>query len=444
MVALVAVAVGGIWVPPLRVAVALGYLVLLALVVWDFARTPSPARLRIRRHLPARAGLSVDFERVARVEAGPAAGLTLELFEEFSPELEVRRRTLFGELVPPASADPSGGVDRVRLGRRGAVECRRVYRGHRRGIARLGRLRVRLTGALGLVQRQARLSGELAVRIEPALLGLRHTLRLAASERWRDLGVARLRRRGGVTEFESLRDYVPGDDVRLVDWKAFARRGRPTVREYQEERGQELVVLVDCGRRMGATTGEGSGRGWSKLDHALDAALQLAAVALDRGDRVGMAAYDARLRAWVAPGRGARQLARLTRAVFDLAPSERESDLEGALREVTTRHRRRALLLLFTDVADPLSVPSQRRALAVGARRNRVVFAGLDDPSLRRAAEGSTSHPPAVRAAACALVAERSEGLAELARSGARVIDVLPAEAAAPVLAAWLEARRTG
>jgi uncharacterized protein (DUF58 family) len=287
--------------------------------------------------------------------------------------------------------------------------------------------------------------GETKIDVDPPLSGIRRTLRLAASERWRDLGVRVLRRRGGLMEFESLREYVHGDDLRVVDWKAFAKRGRPIVREFQEERGQELVLCIDCGRRMGVAAGEDGAarvRGWTKLDHALDAGLQIAAVALKRGDRVGCLAFDSRVRAWIPPGRGGRQLERLRESVFALEASELESDLGRALRELALLHRRRALVLILSEVADPLSVDEQRRALAAGSKMHKILFASLDDPSLRAAAEGTLPVEAAVRAAALTLQDERRAGLRRLHGAGVRVLDTLPAEAAAPLLAAWLEARR--
>ena len=239
-----------------------------------------------------------------------------------------------------------------------------------------------------------------------------------------------------------MRDYVPGDEVRFVDWKAFARRGRPMVREYQEERGQELILALDVGRRMGATAETATGSTWTKLDFAIDAALQLAAVALMRGDRVGIAAFDARLLAFVATSRGPLQLERLREACFHRLPSGLDSDLGGALRELGVRHPRRALLVVISDVADPLSVPRQRQALGSAARHHQVVFAGLDDLEVREATH--TSGDAALRAAAFGLVEERERSLAQLRKSGARVLDTVPQEAAAPLLAAWLDARRSG
>ncbi len=442
--------------------------VLFALVVaFEYVRTPRPDRLDVRRRLPARAGLGQDFPRTLRIEAADlpsAAGLAVEVDEEFGAALSVRARTwmLVGQhtersdvapgTVEPVDGDPSGGPDGARIPHSGPIDLVRVYRSTLRGVHGVGDMRVRLTSRWGLIQRSSRLHGSKTIHVEPALLGLKRTLRLAASERWRDLGVRTLRRRGGLTEFESLRDHVIGDDVRLVDWKAFARRGRPIVRQFQEERGQELLLLVDCGRRMAATTSEdlprmrgtrtAVARGWTKLDHALDAALEIAAVALQEGDRVGIMAFDAQMRVWIPPMRGRVQLGRLREGVFALEARSTESDLGRALRELSKRHRRRALVLVLSDVADPYSVESQRVALHAGSRRHRIVFAGLDDPVLRAIADGRTPADPILRASAIALTEERRASLRSLSGAGVQTLDALPAEAAAPLIAAWFDARR--
>ena len=425
-------------------------LVLVAAVVVDWMRTPWPGGLEVVRDLPTRVGLDVEFTRVLRIEPGSAervAGRTVEVREQFPDDFEVLGRSVLGTPAEAVPGDPTGGPDVACFGADASpLVLERRYRGRVRGARQLGDLRLRLTSPLGLCVRQCRLAGAQSLLVQPALAGLRRTLRLAASERWQDLGVRRLRRRGGKTEFESLRDYVHGDDVRLVDWKAFARRGRPTVREFQVERGQELVVLVDCGRRMLQKTSEGRGRGWSKLDHALDAALELAAVALQEGDRVGLLAYDSGVRAWVPPRRGARALAGLIRAVFDLEPRAVEADLSRALREVSIRHRRRAFLVVLSDVPDPLSIERQRATLAQAGRRQRVVFAALDDPSVRAVAAGAEPPGPeasALRAAATHLCWERRRSLDRLRGAGVRVLDALPAETAGPLLSEWLAARRS-
>jgi uncharacterized protein (DUF58 family) len=350
---------------------------------------------------------------------------------------------------PPAAGDPSGGPDCGRLDAAGALVLLRHYRCERRGVLSLGEVRVRVRGSLGLFERERRFPARQELRVQPALAGLARTLRLAESERWRDLGVHRLRRGGGQVEFESLRDFVPGDERRHVDWKATARRGRPMVRQHDVERGQELWLLIDCGRRMDARIQSGAQAGWSKLDHALDAALELAAVALARGDRVGALGFDDTLRAFVPARRGRAQFLRLKGALFDLTARSRESDLARALREVAVRSPRRALVLIVSDVADPLSSAEQTAALRSASRRHRVVFAALDDPDLSEllAGELGESTGPeraALRAAAFAAAEERDGALNDLRASGARILRALPAQSAGSLLAAWLDERRRG
>jgi uncharacterized protein (DUF58 family) len=450
------------FVPALRAIVLALDVAFVALVGFEALRTPSPTHLAPRRSLPLRVGLGGELLRLAHVTPGRAAGLLLEVREDSPPALQdlaraggsIRLREGLDPLdaarpalLPPLPSDPTGGCDRARLpeGPDAEVALPRLYRPTRRGAHVLGDVRLRLLSPLGLVWRQARLSGAQRIEVVPALAGLKRTLRLAGSDRWLDLGVRRQRRRGSLTtDFESLREYVTGDDVRLVDWKATARRGYPTVRQFQVERGQELVLLVDCGRRMAATVAGGAGRGWTKLDHALDAALELAAVALQEGDRVGLAAYDVGLRAWVPPARGSRQLQRLLEAAYELQPRLVEGDLGRALAEVRVRHRRRALLAVLSDVGDPLSAERLRAALRA-AGGAQVVFAALDDPELSALAEGLAPPGPqasVLRAAALHLAEERRAALQRLEGGGARVLDALPAEAAGPLLAAWLDARR--
>ncbi len=414
---------------------------LLLLLLADFLLTPSPARATLDRVLPERVGLSRPFERRLRLACRGAGGLLAEAHEEFPAPFRVLSRSRSGALVPALAGDPSGGADEGRFAREGSLELARVYRSDLRGPFAFGRIRLRLRGPLGLLERQTRFEGVQGIAVEPALPHLRQTLELAASERWQDLGVKVLRRFGGEREFESLREYTSGDDVRRIDWKAFARRGKPMVRRYEVERGQELFLLVDRGRRMRAALEGEEHHGWTKLDWALDTALVLSAVALAKGDRVGAAAFDRGLSAFVAPGKGSAQLARLTRSLFHLDVRAVEADLSLALTELAARHRRAATVIVLSDVADPLSIAEQRAALAGSSQRHRIVFAALDDPELRAAACGDLGGG-AMQEAARELVADRRSALRELATSGARVLDAVPAEAAAPILAAWLAERR--
>ncbi len=404
--------------------------------------------IEVQRSLPASVGLSQEFSRTLTLRSGAARNLDVEVREAFPASFAVGARTLSGARgAAPADRDPTGGPDSATVSADGTLVLERVYRAERRGLETLGEVRVRVGGPLGLLQRESRFPARQEVRVRPALLGLRRTLKLAESERWRDLGVHRQRRGGGQVEFESLREYVHGDDRRHVDWKASARRGRPTVRQFEVEHGQELWLLIDCGRRMDARSSAAGPLGWSKLDHALDAALELAGVALAGGDRVGALAFDDGVRVFVPSHRGRAHFARLERGLFALAARERESDLGRALREIAVRSPRRALVLVVSEVADPLSSAEQCAALATASRRHRVIFAALDDPDLGD--DAVTTRPglsdldrASLRAAGFAARAERDTALSRLRASGARVLRALPAESAGRMLGAWLDERR--
>lgn len=429
-VALVAFSLVGVVVPSLAIVAWLADVVLIAAVGADAWFAPSPSTYDVRRRVPRRAGQSRPFERALRVAAPRAAGLTLEIHEDRDVRIDC------------ADPDHESRPETVRLPADGVVVLTREFIGRVRGRYGFGDLRVRVRGPLGLAWKQARVAGRQDLDVEPPMTDVDRVLALAASERWFDLGVRRLRRRGGQSEFDALREYVVGDDPRRIDHKAFARRGSPMVKEYVEERGQELVLLVDTGRRMGVETSEGARAGWSKLDHALDAALQLSAVALQAQDRVGIGLFDERLHSYIAPEKGVRRLEHLRRAVFDAKPSEHESDLGRALRQLSGLHRRRALVLVLSEVADHYESARQRTALVAGSRRHRLVFASLDDPAIRRAADGVDPVRAAERLAAFTLRDDRRAALAHLRGSGARILDAVPADSATEILTAWLDERR--
>ncbi|MFT5288738.1 MAG: hypothetical protein ACI8QS_002903 [Planctomycetota bacterium] len=450
---------GTIW-SPLGSLLLVVDLLLLVAVLWDRLLTPNPAEASVERDLPVHVGLSQPLTRVLRVQLPRNRELALAVHEEYPASFRVEHAD--------SDADVGSQPDRAVTDADGSALLTRTYTPERRGLHSLGSLRLVLSGPLGLVERSALLAGPQNIRVEPALVDLSRILALAASDRWQDLGVRRLRQRGGETEFESLREYVPGDEVRRVDWKAFARRGVPMVREHEVERGQELFLLIDRGRRMRALAGRAAGTkttagadaspdastyastysggtAWSKMDWALEAALQLAAVAIAKGDRVGIATFEQRIDRWVSPARGRGQMRRLASAVFECQATDRESNLERALSELGARHRRRATVLILSDVADPLTIPRQRRALGAASKRHKIVFAALDDPDLRRAALGQGENgveiSAALQAASLELLEDRRRGLKGLGGRGVRVLDAIPAELAGPLLSAWLDAR---
>lgn len=334
-----------------------------------------------------------------------------------------------------ASAD--GLPASLQLPPRGSAQLDYPITPRRRGDHELGPARVRYLSPLGLWQRQLVLAPPQPVRVYPDLLQLR-TFELLARQN-RELAFARvLRRRGGETEFSRLRDYSSDDEYRSIDWKATARRERLTAREYQLETNQELVFMIDAGRMMTSEV-----QGVTQFDHALNAALMLGHVAARTGDHVGMLVFDAALRAYVPPARGRAGQNRLIASAYDLHPQLCESDYDGAFRTLALRQRKRALVVLFSQVLDDAVASSMLRGVRALSRHHLplvVLFRDLDVDALLRP-QADTREELYVRAAAAELSTWRSAFVRDLRHGGALVLDVGPKELTGKLINRYFEVK---
>jgi uncharacterized protein (DUF58 family) len=221
------------------------------------------------------------------------------------------------------------------------------------------------------------------------------------------------------------------DEFRRVDWAATARSGKPIVRTYRAERNQTVVLLLDCGRLMA-----GQVEGFPRLDHAMDAVMALTTVASRLGDRVGLVAFDRRVRAVVPAGHGRGQLGRVTEAMYALEPQLAESDYRGAFAAAMGRFRRRSLLVVVTELAEEAVAESLLPALPLVARRHLVVVASVTDPQLVAWAHSVPTDAGSAyrKAAAVSALAGRARTASRLRGLGATVVDDVP-HRVAPLLA---------
>jgi uncharacterized protein (DUF58 family) len=305
-----------------------------------------------------------------------------------------------------------------------------------RGAFQWGKLHLRYRSLLGLWERQKDIPTDSRTRVYPNLTLLQRYHLLARANRLQILGIRKQRLRGGAWEFESLREYTHGDDVRLIDWKATARRRKAIVRNQEAERNQTVLLLIDSGRLMNAEV-----EGVAKLDHAVNAALTLAHVALARGDRVGLCTFSHTVHAWVAPRAHRTQIRLLTDTLYDLRGDFTESDHGRCLRLLAARHSKRALLVVLTDFVDAETASDMIAHLQLASRRHLVLFAAFKDPLLERAAR---VHPSSAfegfrKSAAVELLRERREVLERLRQMGANVIDAEPSGLTAPMINRYLE-----
>ncbi|MDB4981945.1 MAG: hypothetical protein JWM82_2697 [Myxococcales bacterium] len=310
----------------------------------------------------------------------------------------------------------------------------------RRGLAELGDHSVRYPSPLGLWQRQLRIAARTGAKVYPDVTAVREWELLARQSR-ENLLVRAVRLRGGENEFERLREYGRDDQFRDIDWKATARRGRLIVREYQQERNQTVVCLLDCGRLMTAES-----QGMQQLDHALNAVLMLSHVAARAGDQLGLLAFDAKVRQYLAPAGGRRAAQRVARATYDLHPSLVETDFEAAFAHLGTRLRKRALVLLFTQVIDDQSARALLRQVRSLPARHLAVCVIFRDPDLDRLAEPPGGLGTAaldvdvyVGSAAAETIAWRERLVRDLKAGGSLVLHVPPKQATPAVIERYLQ-----
>jgi uncharacterized protein (DUF58 family) len=324
----------------------------------------------------------------------------------------------------------------------------------RRGDARFGDLYLRARGPLGLVWRDRRCVGTArSVRIYPNLRELRRFDLLVRRGLEAEPVGRPVRQPGQASEFERVREYLPDDDVRRINWKATARRGQPMVNQFEAERGQNLVVLLDAGRGMAALADAptaaddpAAGPGLTKLDYALNAGLLLAYVASARGDRVALLAYADDVRTFTPPARGRRALLGLLQALYNLRAEPVEPDHGRAFEFLARRNLRRSLVVLFTDLADRESSATLAAHLVRAARQHLVVCVTLADPNVRRPALQRANDGPSLyeKMVAQRLLDERAAVLAELAGHGILTVDT-DANALHPrLIQTYLDLKRAG
>lgn len=308
----------------------------------------------------------------------------------------------------------------------------------RRGRFELGAITLRASGPLGLALRQIRFPTERRLTVVPGIENIRRYELLALVGRLRELGLRPARLRGEGTSFARLREYAPGEDLRRVDWKATARRGKWISREYEAERSQNVYVVIDAGRLMTAEL-----RGRARLEYALPAALLLTHVAGLNGDRVGLMVFSDRVQRFLSPIRAGAERA-IAEALTDVEPRLVEPDYPGAFRYLQLQSRKRSLIVVFTDVIDELASQAIVRQLLSLPRHHLVLAVVLKNPDLEAWAR---ARPDAAadafrKAAAEEMLQARAQALAKMERAGVTVADVLPDEATPETVNRYLEFKR--
>jgi uncharacterized protein (DUF58 family) len=321
-----------------------------------------------------------------------------------------------------------------------------------RGDWETGCFYVRYRSPLGLAERWARASLTQRVRVYPALRGGEEQQIFLARSRQIDLQLRRAQQRGLGRDFESLRDYREGDDLRDICWTATARRGSLITRQYQTERSQAVWLVLDCGRLMRARVAAGmpgrptlpvtetGARVHSKLDHACTTAVALAQLALYSGDRVGLLAYGENIQQRLLPGRGAAHMRQLIESLAQVRAESSEADHLRATATLNRLQPRRALILWVTDLAETAMRPEVIDGALQLLRRHVLLFVAMAQPEVERIAQARPKDVEQMfRAAAAQEMAGRRELLlARLHEQGALTLDLNPEALTSSVLNQYL------
>jgi uncharacterized protein (DUF58 family) len=250
------------------------------------------------------------------------------------------------------------------------------------------------------------------------------------------LGLRRARPPGATTAFAGLREYLPGDDIRRISWKATARRDSPVTMEVEAERGQQAIIALDCGRLMTAPAGL-----LTKLDHSVNAALLLAWVAQSHGDRVGILTFSDGVHRFVSPQRGSAQVTQINKVLYDVRPDYNEPDFAEAFSYLALRVSRRSLVVVLTDVLDPEASRDLVGHAIRLSRRHLVMVVAMSDPEVLAARDAPIGEVARAYewAAAEELLATRRASFEELRRGGVLGLDVQAGRLSPSLVERYLE-----
>lgn len=399
---------------------ALGAFILMALYdAWQVRRLPN---IQVTRDVPNSLPVGVQRNVVLTVTQQTQRPLTLELFDHAPAELAVQGLPIRFSLPPNEFAKPQYSIRPIERGR---YEYQIVQ--------------ARVLSPLKLWWHDYKLPLPAEVRIYPNFAAIAQYTLLATDNKLSQLGIRKQRRRGEGQDFHQLREYREGDSLRQIDWKASARMHKAISREYQDERDQEIILLIDCGHRMQARDGQ-----LSHFDHTLNAALLLAYVALRQGDAVGLGTFGGAQR-WLPARKGHYSLNQLLNALYDLQPTAQAPDYSQAATELLVRQKKRALVIVVTNLRDEdtddlmpaLHLLRKRHLLLLSSMREQALDQALEPPveKLEQAIE---------QASIMNYLQQRQATLEKIRRSGVQALDVPPEKLSTSLINQYLDIKRSG
>ncbi len=409
----------GTWAASLQWIGGLFVLLFLALLALDWRLAEGISRFEVGRSHDTKLSLGADNPIQVQVRNRSRRPASIWLRDEPPDQFKIETRILTAQIPARQTWQASYHVHPIR-----------------RGDYQFGDLNLRWQGPLGLIVRQARIAAAGPVKVYPNLIDVRRYDLLLRNNRLQELGLRHTRMFGEGTEFERLREYLPDDGFRRIDWKATARRNRPVTVEYQTERSQNVIAVLDTGRMMQTPVDQ-----IAKLDYVINAVLLLAYVATGKGDKVGMMSFADDVSRFVSPRQGRGQFYRILELLYAVEAQPVEPDYRRALSYLALKQRKRSLIVIFTDLSGGLSMQSLVSHVSVLARRSLPLVVTISDPDIHAAARQRPRSSLEVyqRAAAGQLLDQRQVALDSLERQGVLTLDVPASQLSVAVINRYLE-----
>ena len=372
--------------------------IIIALTIWD--------GIRVDRHK-----VTITRKPLTRLSVGRDNTVSLELKSDFAATVEIK-----DEYPQQFRVD----TEVLAVSTKAKSHSQLDYRIHptSRGEYQWGDIAIKQLGDWGLAWRSWQVAAKQKVAVYPDLIGLRSlSIRLTLGNTG---AMRRANKFGSGTEFAELKQYNRGDDIRLIDWKATARRNRPLLKALEPEQEQTLFILLDRGRLMTAKVG-----GLKRFDWGLNTTLSLALAGLNRGDKVGVAVFERDITTWIPPERGQFHLSKLIDTLTPIQPVLLESDYLGAITKVVTQQTRRALVVVITDLVDITASNELLSAMVRLTPRYLPFCVTLRDRSVDTIAHSATDNLTDTykRAVALDLLSQREVAMLGLKQKGVLVLD---------------------
>ena len=391
------------------------YAVLLCVVATiDYVTNPVRTQVEAHRQMNSKFSLGVENLVTLQLINRSRHPLRLQLKDDFPDEF------LFETVIHNCCVLPRAHID---------ISYRLTPL--RRGVYQFSDIHLRCWGILGLVVRHRRIAAGTAVKVYPNLQAVRQYELLVKRGMLHRIGLKNSRQFGEGTEMERLREYSPDDDFRRMDWKATARHRKPIVREFQTERSQDVVIMLDTGRLMASpilleSPAKSSQEAMLKLDYAINTTLMTAYVSTLKGDKIGLIAFADTVHQYLAPKPGKKQFLTMLETIYALPVHPVEPDFETAFKYLASKQRKRALIILFTDILDSDSAAGIASYVVQLSKHHLVVCVTLTDSGIVQLADQKSTDSRSVyqKAIAERLLQEKHATLEILRRQGVITIDV--------------------